>query len=67
DIPSVHVASPFEKAFELMQQSQCPALPVTDSEGKLVGLITPENIGEMMMIHSALAKGGTIAWRNPRA
>jgi Zn-dependent protease/predicted transcriptional regulator len=67
DIPSVHVSSPFEKAFELMQQSQCPALPVTDSGGKLVGLITPENIGEMMMISTALSKGGRPAWRNPQA
>jgi Zn-dependent protease len=70
DIPSVHVSSPFEKAFELMQQSQCPALPVTDSAGKLVGLITTENIGEMIMISSALSKGGsgTPTWRtgNPQ-
>jgi len=26
---------------------------VTDAAGKLIGLLTVENLGEMMMIHSA--------------
>jgi Zn-dependent protease len=55
DIPSVHQSMLFERAFMLMQQSRCPALPVLDSAGRLVGLFTPENVGEMMMVHSALA------------
>ncbi len=38
-------------------QRDRPALGVTDSNGKLIGLLTVENLGEMMMIHSALPEG----------
>lgn len=63
DIPSVFAHTPFEEAFRLMQQCACPALPVVGRDGRLVGLITPENIGELMMIHSALGHGVDPAWR----
>ena len=49
------MAMAFDRAFALMQESDCPALPVLDSAGRLVGLFTPENVGELMMVHSALA------------
>ena len=55
DIPAVHQSMPFERAFGLLQQYGSPALPVLDSDGRLVGLFTPENISEMMMVQSALA------------
>ena len=59
DIPSVHQSMLFERAFAVMQQCRCPALPVLDSVGHIVGLFTPENVGEMMMVQSALgARGG---------
>jgi Zn-dependent protease len=54
-IPSVHHSMLFDRAFETLQQCHCPALPVLDSAGKLVGLFTPENVGEMMMIQRALS------------
>jgi hypothetical protein len=44
----------FDRAFALMQQCRCPALPVLDSAGRLVGLFTPENVGEMIMVQSAI-------------
>ncbi len=56
NVPCVHQTMPFDRAFAIMQESQCPALPVLNSAGKLVGLFTPENVGELMMVHSALAK-----------
>ena len=56
DIPSVHHSMLFDRAFSLMQECGCPALPVLDSAGRLIGLFTPENVGEMMMIESALAR-----------
>jgi len=55
DIPAVHQTMPFERALGILQQYGSPALPVLDSEGRLVGLFTPENISEMMMVRSALA------------
>jgi Zn-dependent protease len=54
DIPSVPQSMLFDRAFALMQQCSCPALPVLDSLGRLVGLFTPENVGEMIMVQSAL-------------
>lgn len=37
-------------AMTSMQQANRPAVAVEDSEGRLVGLLTPENIGELMMV-----------------
>jgi CBS-domain-containing membrane protein len=54
DIPTVPQSMLFDRAFALMQQCRCPALPVLDSAGRLVGLFTPENVGEMMMVQSAI-------------
>jgi Zn-dependent protease/CBS domain-containing protein len=55
-IPAVHHSMLFDKAHALMQECDCPALPVLDSADQLVGLFTPENVGELMLVHSALAK-----------
>ncbi len=53
DIPVIHQRQPLEKALQLMQESQVPAIGVTDGASRLVGLITPENVGEMMMVLAA--------------
>jgi len=63
DLPTVRADEPFDKAFQLMQESAFPALPVVDRFGRLRGLITPENVGELMMVSSLLPKGGRPAWR----
>jgi len=42
-------------ALELLNSSPCPAIPVVDAtSGRLIGLLTTENIGEMLMIRAAL-------------
>ena len=64
DLPVVQADEPFDKAFRLMQQSGFPALPVVDRLGRLRGLITPENVGELMMVSSLLPKGAQPAWRS---
>ncbi len=56
DFPIVHPRTPFQDAFQKMQQSSTPVLPVTDEDGKLVGLFTMENIGELLMVRSAIAQ-----------
>ncbi len=63
NLPTVTPHSRFDRAFQLMHQAKCSALPVVDLEGKLVGLITTENVGEMMMINSALGRDGVPPWR----
>lgn len=63
DLPRVHENMSFDRAFQMMQECESSALPVFDSAGNLVGLLTMENVGEMMMINSVLAKGERPVWR----
>jgi Zn-dependent protease/CBS domain-containing protein len=64
ELPQVQLDDNFDRAFQEMQQCGCPALPVVDRLGRLVGLITPENVGELIMINSVLPKGTTPSWRS---
>ena len=54
DIPTVTTGTRFEDAFRIMQECNCPAVPVLDRMKRLVGLLTPENVAELMMVHSAM-------------
>jgi Zn-dependent protease/CBS domain-containing protein len=56
DIPTVSTGTRFEDAFRIMQECNCPAVPVLDSMKRLVGLLTPENVTELMMIQSAMPR-----------
>lgn len=60
---TAHPQDRFDGAFRLMQESGCPALPVVDGTGRLVGLVTPENVGELMMVRSILRDGERPSWR----
>jgi len=53
DIPTVTTGTRFEEAFRIMQECNCPAVPVLDGMKRLVGLLTPENVSELMMVQSA--------------
>jgi CBS domain-containing protein len=54
DIPAVTVGTHFEEAFRIMQECNCPAVPVLDRMKRLVGLLTSENVSELMMVQSAM-------------
>lgn len=42
-------------ALAVLDASSCPALPVLDPlTGQITGLLTAENIGELLMVRSAL-------------
>src|SRR5438552_3305503 len=56
DIPTVTTGTRFEEAFRIMQECNCPAVPVLDSMKRLVGLLTPENVSELMMVQSAVPR-----------
>jgi predicted transcriptional regulator len=58
DVPACIYAMHFDRAFLLMQESGSPVLPVVDGAGRLIGLFTTDNVGEMMMVHGALARSG---------
>ena len=52
---STQPASELTQALESLGAGDCPALPVLDPiDGKLIGLLTTENIGEALMVRAAL-------------
>jgi Zn-dependent protease len=53
DLPTVDDWRPFEPALSELNKAKAPALLVVNQDGQLVGLLTPENVGEMMMVRSA--------------
>jgi len=56
-----------DDAFDKMQKCVCPALPVIDADGRLVGLLTAENVGEMVIIRSLRPRQGKPSWRPAHA
>lgn len=60
DIPTITTGTRFEDAFRIMQECNCPAVPVLDRMKRLVGLLTPENVTELMMVQSAMPRRGVV-------
>jgi Zn-dependent protease/CBS domain-containing protein len=55
-----------DEAFRILQEKSAPAIAVVDAAGRLVGLVTPETIGEMLMLHEAMPKGASLGpWSRP--
>ena len=53
---------PLELAVQQLRASTCSALPVMDpATGKLVGLLTAENIGETLLVRAALRRTKVVA------
>ncbi|MDX0620815.1 CBS domain-containing protein [Sinorhizobium medicae] len=55
DVPTIHHRKRLEESLRLMQESHSPAVAVVDGSNRLVGLMTHETIGEMMMVRAAVA------------
>ena len=53
DFETADAGEMLELAFARLQACNCHTMPVT-SHGQLVGLLTTDNIGEFLMIQSAL-------------
>jgi stage IV sporulation protein FB len=59
-VPSISHRHCLDDAFRILQEKAAPAVAVVDAAGRLVGLVTSETVGEMMMLHQAMPKGA--AW-----
>jgi Zn-dependent protease len=57
EIPVSHPRKSLQHSLRLMQEAQAPAVAIIDDAGRLVGLITHENLGEMMMVRAARPEG----------
>ncbi len=68
EIPTIGHRRCLEEAFRLLQEKSVPAVGVVDALGRLVGLITSEAVGEMLMVREALPKGSRFGpWGRPAA
>jgi Zn-dependent protease/CBS domain-containing protein len=56
-VPTIGHRRCLDEAFRILQERSAPAVAVVDTAGRLVGLVTPETVGEMMMLHEAMPKG----------
>jgi CBS domain-containing protein len=57
DIPVSHPRKSLQHSLRLMQEAGAPAVAIVDDAGRLVGLMTHENLGEMMMVRAARPEG----------
>ena len=64
DIPQVEQRRSLVEALRPMQEQKLPAVGIVDRDGRFVGFVTPENVGELMMVQAAYPKrrAGT-PWR----
>lgn len=53
DIPEIGAHAPLSEGMRILSASRAPALFVLDGAGKLVGLLTRENLAEVMMVRQA--------------
>jgi stage IV sporulation protein FB len=66
EIPTISHRGTLDEAFRLLQEKSVPAVGVIDQTGRLVGLITPETVGEMLMVRDAMPEGFRFgAWSRP--
>jgi Zn-dependent protease/CBS domain-containing protein len=59
-IPTIDRGRRLEEAFRILQARSVPAVGVVDGTGRLVGLITSETVGEMLMVKRALPEGARL-------
>ena len=57
DVPLVSHRASLSEVLKSLQERRVPPLGVVDGAGCLIGLITPENVGEMMMVQAARGAG----------
>jgi Zn-dependent protease len=56
DCPAVEDREMLNRVMEIMREHECSTVPVLH-EGRVIGLVTLENVGELMMVRSALRQG----------
>lgn len=56
DCPTADVRADLDRLFTQLKTSECPVVPVLE-DGVLVGLVTLENLQELLMVRAALRPG----------
>jgi len=55
-VPALHPAQGFDEAVNRLKASGVPALPVLDESGRLVGLLSLENVAELVLVRRAVGQ-----------
>jgi stage IV sporulation protein FB len=64
EIPTVPARARLETALRALTELGKPVVGVTDAAGRLIGMLTAENLGEMMLVQSATPQRAG-PWRRP--
>jgi len=65
DVPTVSARAPLDTALKSLVEKGRSVVGVTGAEGRLVGMLTAENIGEMMLVQSARPRRRAGPWSRP--
>lgn len=65
-LPVLARSDMLHRVFPRMQAGNHAALAVVDQDGVLVGLLTRDNLAEVMMVESVIKRSSGIGWRNGR-
>jgi stage IV sporulation protein FB len=70
DVVTVDRRRPLDEAVRILQERAAPAIAVVEPDGRLVGLITSETLGELMMVSQAMPQGFSLGrkggpWSRP--
>jgi stage IV sporulation protein FB len=57
DIAVIDRRAPLDDALRLLQDKAAPAVAVVEPDGRLVGLISTETVGELMLVSQAMPQG----------
>ncbi len=60
DFPTADTHELLDVAFQRLQRGACHVLPILE-RGQIVGLLTPDNVGEFVMLRGALPASGPLA------
>jgi stage IV sporulation protein FB len=64
DIPTVPSRARLETAVKALTEQGKPVVGVVDPQGRLIGMLTAENLGEMLLVQSASPQNAN-PWRRP--
>jgi CBS-domain-containing membrane protein len=64
DIPTVSARARLETAVKALTELGKPVVGVVDGSGRLIGMLTAENLGEMLLVQSATPQRPG-PWRRP--